>query len=182
MIGARDMIAIKILSNAAAIKILTGIKAGIVDMAELATAGGISVAYTRLLLGKLIANGFITATRATDLASVKVVVAERMAELACAIECIDANGEPIDATPPCRGGKGDIASNVLSCVPCCRSIAAIAKTAGTDYLTAWAAVSDGFKLGVLVKPEGMTVSDALAAGLVEFSSDRAIAQAAEVMA
>ena len=76
MIGARDMIAIKILSNAAAIKILTGIKAGMVDMAELATACGISVAYTRLLLGKLIANGFITASRATDLTSAKVTVVE----------------------------------------------------------------------------------------------------------
>ena len=182
MIDARTMVAIKTLSNAAAIKVLAALKAGIVDMTELAAACGISVTYTRLVLGKLIASGFITAPRATDLANVKVVVAERMAELACAIECVDANGEPIDATPPSRGAKGDIAANILSCVPCCRSIAAIAKMAGTDYLTAWAVVGDGFKSGVLAKPESMAVSEALAAGLVEFSADRAIAQAAEVVA
>lgn len=182
MIDAKGMVAIKILGNSTAIKVLAALKAGIVDMTELAAACGISVIYARMVLGRLIANGFITAARATDLASVKVIVAERMAELACDIECVYATGEPIAATPPHRGAKGDISANAMSCVPCCRSISAIAKMAGADYLAVRVALIDGLKSGVLVMPSGMTVNEALAAGLVEFSADRAIAQAAEVMA
>ena len=182
MIDARDMIAIKILSNGAAIKVLSALKAGVTDVGELAAACGITPTYTRLVLGKLIANGFISAPRATDLANARLTVAERMAELACAIECIDTNGEPIAAPPPRRGGKGDITANVLSCISCCRSIAAIAAMVGIDYMSAWTAFNLGISDGLVVVPEGMRALEALATGQLEFSADRAKAQVAEVMA
>ena len=182
MISARDMIAVKVLSNAAAIKVLSALKAGVTDVGELAAACGITPTYTRLVIGKLIANGFISAPRATDLANARLTVAERMAELACAIECVYANGEPIAPTPPHRGKRGDITANVLSCIPCCRSIAAIAAMAGTDYMTAWTAFNLGISDGLVVVPEGMRALEALATGQLEFSADRVKAQVAEVMA
>ena len=98
MIGARDMIAIKLLSNKAAIKLLSGIRAGVTDLGELAKATGVTFAYARLMVGKLIVNGFVEALRPTDLTGARVTVVERMASLANAIECIDANGQRQERT------------------------------------------------------------------------------------
>lgn len=182
MIDARDMIAIKVLGNAAAIKVLLALKAGFADIIELADACGITPTYVRLVMGKLVAHGFVSAPRPTDLANARLTVVERMAELAQAIECIDANGEPIEPTPPRRGDKGDITANVLSCIPCCRSIRAIAVMARTDYMSAWTAFNLGISDGLVIVPDGMRALEALASGQLEFSADRVKAQVAEVMA
>ena len=181
MIGARDMIAIKLISNKAAIKLLSGIRAGVTDIDELAKATGVTFAYARLMVGKLIVNGFVEALRPTDLTGARVTVVERMASLANAIECIDANGEPLDPTPPNRPGYGGLSANVLSCIPCCRSISAMARMAGVGRPIAWAAIQEAKELGLIVAPEGQSITEAIAAGTLEFSADGIRAMTAEVM-